>query len=404
MAESKTERLLQVVLCLTQGRRYVTKDQLRVAIPDYAACPTTEAFERMFERDKNELRELGVPLETGPAGVVDDDPGYRIDRDTYALPPLRLTRDEMTAVGLAARVWREQRPATAAARALLKLQGDGARGHDLPELPAIEPRLSGGEAAFEPLTTAVAARRRVRFPYQGARDAAARERTVEPWGVVSLRGRWYVVGHDVDRAAERVFRLSRIAGQVTAKGRPGAYEVPRDVDLRSRVDVFAATRPTSTAVLRVRQGSGWGCAGGLRACVRPGRASPTTTSCGWTTPTPRRWPRTSPATARRSGSWSRRRWPTRSSRGCARCSRARAGTDGTHGSAGLPALRRLGRDRGGAAGPAAEPAALAASTRMEPVARSPRIAVAFVEEGADERPPQLGGINLTGFENSDPDL
>ena len=64
----KTERLLQVVLCLSQGRRYVTKDQLRDAIPDYAACPTTEAFERMFERDKNELRELGVPLETGPRG------------------------------------------------------------------------------------------------------------------------------------------------------------------------------------------------------------------------------------------------------------------------------------------------------------------------------------------------
>ena len=88
MAESKTERLLQVVLCLTQSRRYVTKDQLRDAIPDYAACPTAEAFERMFERDKNELRELGIPLETGSTGVVDDDPGYRIDRDAYALPPL----------------------------------------------------------------------------------------------------------------------------------------------------------------------------------------------------------------------------------------------------------------------------------------------------------------------------
>ena len=68
MPESKTERLLQVVLCLSQGRRYVTKDQLREVIPDYAACPTTDAFERMFERDKDELRELGVPLETGGTG------------------------------------------------------------------------------------------------------------------------------------------------------------------------------------------------------------------------------------------------------------------------------------------------------------------------------------------------
>ncbi len=260
MAESKTERLLQLVLCLTQGPRYVTKDQLRTAIPDYAACPTTEAFERMFERDKNELRELGVPLETGPAGVIDEDPGYRIDREAYALPELRLTRDEMTAVALAARVWRERGPASAAARALLKLEAevgpDGTpRAH---ELPAIEPRLSGGEAAFEPLTTAVAARRPVRFAYRGPRDTEPRERHLEPWGVVSQRGRWYVVGHDRDRDAERIFRLSRIEGPVTPDGSVGSFEVPAGTDLRGRVDQFAAARPTTTAVVQVRAGAGYG--------------------------------------------------------------------------------------------------------------------------------------------------
>ncbi len=270
MADSKTERLLQVVLCLTQSRRYVTKDQLRLAIPDYSACPTTDAFERMFERDKNELRELGVPLETGAPGVVDDDPGYRIDRDAYALPPLRLTRDEMTALALAARVWREPGPANAAARALLKLQADGAATVGAAELPAIEPRLSGGEAAFEPLTTALSARRRVRFRYQGARDSEPRERRLQPWGVVSRRGRWYVVGHDLDRDDIRVFRLSRIAGEVVAEGPPGSYDVPPDIDLRSQVDTFDAARPTRTATLRVRHGAGHGLR--RRASDRPGSA------------------------------------------------------------------------------------------------------------------------------------
>jgi proteasome accessory factor B len=258
MAESKTERLLQVVLCLTQSRRYVTKDQLRLAVPDYSACPTTEAFERMFERDKNELRELGVPLETGAPGVVDEDPGYRIDRDAYALPPLRLTRDEMTAVALAARVWREPGPATAAARALLKLEADGAAAVEPADLGGIEPRLSGGEAAFEPLTTAVSARRPVRFPYRGARDDEARERSVQPWGVVSSRGRWYVVGHDTDRDAVRVFRLSRIQGAVVADGPPDSFSVPPDVDLRAQVDTFDAARPTRDATLVVRGGAGHG--------------------------------------------------------------------------------------------------------------------------------------------------
>jgi proteasome accessory factor B len=257
VAESKTERLLQVVLCLTQGPRYVTKDQLREAVPDYAACPTTEAFERMFERDKNELRELGVPLETGPAGVVDEDPGYRIDRDAYALPDLHLTRDEMTAVALAARVWRERGPAAAAARALVKLQAEGVD-VDAAALPAIEPRLSGGESAFEPLTLAVGARRPVRFAYRGPRDSEPRERHLEPWGVASLRGRWYVVGFDRDRGAERVFRMSRIEGQVELDGSPGAYEVPDGVDVRARVGDFDAERPRSTARLRLAPGAGHG--------------------------------------------------------------------------------------------------------------------------------------------------
>jgi proteasome accessory factor B len=257
MAESKTERLLQVVLCLTRSRRFVTRDQLRTAIPDYASTTSDEAFERMFERDKNELRELGIPLETGAAGGLEDEPGYRIDRDTYGLPPLMLTREEMTAVALAARVWREQGPASAAARALLKVGADGTD-IDPTDLPAIEPRLSGGEAAFEPLTSAVTARRPVRFGYRTTRDPHLAERHLQPWGVVSQRGRWYVVGHDTDRDAVRVFRLSRIEGPVSADGKPDAYEVPADADLRARVSTFADTGPASTARMVVRAGAGHG--------------------------------------------------------------------------------------------------------------------------------------------------
>src|SRR5206468_8773378 len=115
-----------------------------------AACPATVAVERMFEGDKNELRELGIPLESGAGGIVDEGPGYRIGREAYALPDLHLTRDEMTAVALAARVWRERGPAAAAARALVKLQADGVD-VDPASLPAIGPRLSGGESAFDRL-------------------------------------------------------------------------------------------------------------------------------------------------------------------------------------------------------------------------------------------------------------
>ena len=84
------------------------------------------------------------------------------------------------------------------------------------------------------------------------------KRHLQPWGVVSRRGRWYVVGHDTDRAATRVFRLSRITGPVTLDGPAAAYEVPVDADLRAQVNSFDASGPTSTARLEVRAGAGHG--------------------------------------------------------------------------------------------------------------------------------------------------
>lgn len=258
MAAAKTERLLQLVLCLTQTQHYVTKARLRTAIPDYADCPTDDAFERMFERDKHELRELGVPVETGSADVWhDDDPGYRIDRRAYVLPDLALTREEMTAVAVAARVWAGGGAATAAARAMAKLQASGLE-VDADALPSVAPRLSGGEAAFGPLADAVSARRAVTFDYRGSGAGAPSTRHLQPWGVVSRRGHWYVVGHDTDRDAVRVFRLSRIDGPVHPAGRAEAFEVPPDVDLGAHVETFDVQGAEETAVLRVEGGAGWG--------------------------------------------------------------------------------------------------------------------------------------------------
>lgn len=258
MAEAKTERLLQLVLCLTQSRRHLSKEQLRAAIPDYAATGSTEAFERMFERDKNELREMGVPLETGGDDPAhDDEVGYRIDRTAYALPELHLSAEEVTAVALAARLWSEQGLAGAAARALVKLAADGID-VDPGALPPIEPRLSGGESAFAPLAEAVSQRRRVRFGYRTTGRSTGEERQLEPWGVVSSAGRWYVVGHDVARDGVRVFRLSRIDGAVAVEGPPGAFDVPPDRDLRSLVTDVAGAGPDGAARLRVRRGAGHG--------------------------------------------------------------------------------------------------------------------------------------------------
>jgi hypothetical protein len=91
MSARRTERLLNLVIALLATRRWLTKEQIRAAVPQYADGESAEAFDRMFERDKEDLRELGVPIVTGTDSAwFDDEIGYRIDRDAYALPPVQI--------------------------------------------------------------------------------------------------------------------------------------------------------------------------------------------------------------------------------------------------------------------------------------------------------------------------
>src|ERR671938_2122602 len=115
----RTERLLNLVICLLSTRSWLTKEQIRSAVPQYAECSTAEAFDRMFERDKEDLRELGIPLVTGSHSAwFEDEQGYRIDRGAYALPDVAFTAEELAGLGLASRGWEQASLPRAAARAL----------------------------------------------------------------------------------------------------------------------------------------------------------------------------------------------------------------------------------------------------------------------------------------------
>src|SRR5256884_6903952 len=123
MSKRKTERLLSLVVCLLSSQRYLTATQIRAAVPGYP--DSFDAFKRMFERDKEELRELGIPLDMGSNGPLDEELGYRIPRQRYVLPDIRLEPDEAAVLALAARVWRRPGPAGAAAGAPLQLRAAG---------------------------------------------------------------------------------------------------------------------------------------------------------------------------------------------------------------------------------------------------------------------------------------
>ena len=256
MSSRRTERLLNLVICLLHTRSFLTAERIRELVPGYDDAPSEDAFKRAFERDKEDLRDLGIPLETGTNSAFDDEPGYRIARRDYALPEVRLEADEAAAVGLAARMWTSATMGAAATRALRKLEAAGVELAPLPE--GLQPRLESTDAAFPDLAEAVHDGRVVTFDYRTSAGGDESRRTVEPWGLAWWHGRWYLVGHDRDRDAVRVFRMSRIVGTPSASGPPGAVTRPEGVDLTAIVASYDRSMPSSTAHVRVRSGRGHG--------------------------------------------------------------------------------------------------------------------------------------------------
>ncbi len=225
---------MNLVLCLLSTRQFLTAERIRAIVPGYADAANDEAFFRMFERDKNELRELGVPLETGRRSSFDAADGYRIARQDYELGEIDLTTDEAAAVALAARLWDSPALAGPAHGALVKLRAAGVEVDE--DQGRVQPPVRATEPAFAPLLAAVQTGRTVTFVHRrGGASGEPQLRTVEPWGVVSWRGRWYLVGHDRDRDAPRSFRVSRISEPVRPVGPAGAVTVPAGVDLMDTV-------------------------------------------------------------------------------------------------------------------------------------------------------------------------
>jgi proteasome accessory factor B len=264
VSTARAERLVNLVLCLLSTRQYLSAERIRAIVPGYADAPTSDAFFRMFERDKAELRDLGIPLETGRNSVFDSVDGYRIARRDYELGEIDLEPDEAAAVALAARLWESPELTGAAYGALLKLRAAGVD-VDQTAPAAVEPKVRTAEPAFAPLLSAVQRGRVVTFDYRRPSPAELRTRTVEPWGVVSWRGRWYLVGHDRDRRGTRCFRLSRIVGEVRAVGREGAVQRPTDVDL---LEIVARTGDQPPPPAQVQLWVARGRAQGLRRRAR----------------------------------------------------------------------------------------------------------------------------------------
>jgi proteasome accessory factor B len=216
------ERLLNLLAYLLTAGRPVTADEIRMTVAGYDQS-SDDAWRRMFERDKDLLRQLGIPLELRPTDAWEVEHGYVVDQEAWALPDPGLTDEERTALLLAATVVRIGGNA-AGPEALLKLGGAprGAAGE-----PLAADLGSDHEAVAEALV-AVGERRHVTFGY---RD---KNRRVAPYGLVHRRGHWYLVGEDRADATVKVFRIDRVVG-LAAVGEAAAFTRPDGFDPSSAI-------------------------------------------------------------------------------------------------------------------------------------------------------------------------
>ncbi len=218
------ERLFSLVLALLATETGLTKNEILSTVQGYRQRYSTSGdnsnLERQFERDKDDIRDLGVPLETL------DSPGqpgnnqnlrYRIPRGTYELPEdITFSAEETTLLNLAAMVWREGSMSAESRRAVMKLRGLGLLS-DEPVL-GYAPRLRVRDAAFEPLRAALERSQVVRFAYLKPGEAEARVREVEPLALVQHQGRWHLHALEPGTDITKTFLLRRIVSQITTTG------------------------------------------------------------------------------------------------------------------------------------------------------------------------------------------
>jgi len=248
----RIERLINLIAALLDTDRPMSAEDIRQKIAGYDQ-PNHDAFRRSFERDKDALRTMGIPLEVRPVPGEDVD-GYIIPKDKYYLPDLALDPDEVAALKLTASAVLGGHDL--AESGLMKLSVDA------PNAEWNGPRIVWGtDVAIEQpllgeLYGALLNRTPVRFSYETA-DGTSSMRSVEPYGLVHRAGHWYVVGRETAQDAVRSFKVSRITGDVSTEG--DRYEIPVDFDAADRLtgDPWEIGEETQEVTIRFDPGLAW---------------------------------------------------------------------------------------------------------------------------------------------------
>jgi proteasome accessory factor B len=230
MSNQKTERLLNLTMALLASKRFLSKAEIFEKVAGYSGSEETK--ERMFERDKDDLRLLGISILVGTDDpFFQDEQGYRILESDYELKLGDLTPSELSYLSLAATIWRNQLFSTSGSVALLKLDalsGAGAR----EDFGNSTLSLENETPLFPALWEAIIEQKNISFTY---RSTSVTTRKLSPFGLTLWHGSWYLVGQDLEKQEIRVFKVSRIVSEIDFSSTGSAFSVPEDFSISAHL-------------------------------------------------------------------------------------------------------------------------------------------------------------------------
>ena len=243
----KSERLVNLTIALLATKRYLTKSEIFRTVDGYEGSP--EAMERMFERDKDDLRSLGIAIELGSFDpLFEDEAGYRITPSSYKLDLGELDGTDIALLSIAASAWTGAALERESTSALIKLASMGLDS-DSEALSLLAPRINGTNENFTVITDAIIRRSEIEFEYVSS-DLTKQQRRIAPYSLRGQSGSWYLVGQDLEKNSLRTFRLDRIVSEVSASKKSNTYVVPDEIPNQGAEEVREVAR------IRIRKNRG----------------------------------------------------------------------------------------------------------------------------------------------------
>ena len=241
----KSERLVNLTIALLATKRYLTKSEIFRTVEGYEG--TLEAKERMFERDKDDLRGLGIEIELGSFDpLFEDEAGYRITSSSYRLDLGPLDGKDVALLSLAASAWSGAALEDESTSALVKLESIGVDS-DVESL-SLSPRIGATDSRFTAITGAIIRRANISFDYISA-DLSINRRELQPYALRGKSGSWFLIAYDLGKSEQRTFRLDRISGDVSVAKKGASFNPPELIE-ESQPEV----KPQARVLLRKGRG------------------------------------------------------------------------------------------------------------------------------------------------------